>query len=666
MRLPSVYLLVVFLFFTVSLMATTNNKHKKDQVYPSDTSHTVAVFDADAAVPNDAVVKGSKVASLVNAINAMVQEQSSPRKGKPNPVINRTSSAGRIAVHSTEIGIGMRINSSDCLLSNESHSQTLKPYSKYEVPNGFGSDYSDDDFDDVPTVSKMMTRSLGRNEFLDIKAMHSPTRSLLKEIPKGKVESNPFFQRDRQHTDLKQPWSSIKPTVDSNAFTSKCSAISNSVSAHGVWCDSLNSRSESLSESLSIKTRIQLWSEKERAAKQQQMHVERRKSAHFPVSSSLAEEVHPCHDVCLSGSASANHGMSVKQRSNSMSSLHLETQTKIDVPIDVNISVTSADLIDTKGISSKVVINEIQSLEGDVDNEEVKVGKEGISPQSSPQSSPQASPQVSPKGSPKRSHRDSSLDAPKGSLHKLSSKLLSPRFCRKKRDCSFQEGKEKDIKIASRGSRKRKAFKSKLHTTLSNSSDAEMRKPSVSNTINNIDDDVFAVEGDINHQTSVSAKGYEMVITKNRAESLPVDPQQTLKSCKQTQTAAMNLWTKKSTEENVELKDGGAESLPMSCLRSECGRQQPEVKRSTVSGDIREIINSFGSTSDSEMNRCRTSSPCGSGESSSDGELHVNSLCYMCRFVHVPYSVLVVVECVHVCNHHDVLLSTSFRGTYPK
>ena len=615
-------------------MATANNKLKKDQVYPSDTFHTVTVFDIDAAIPSGATVKGSKVASLVNAINAKVQEQSSPRREKSNSVIKRTSSVGRIAAHSTEIGIGMRINSSDCLLSNRTHSQTLKPQSKYKVPNGFGSDCSGDDFDDVPTVSRMMTRSLGRNEFLSIKAMHSPSRTFLREIPKGKVESNPFFQQDRR-TDMKQPRSSIKATEDTNALTSKCSAISNSVSTHGVWCDSLNSRSESLSEPLSIRMRIQLWSEKERAAKRQQVNVERRKSAHFPVSSNLTKEldsVLPSHDVCSSGSASASHGISTKQRSNSMSSLHLETQTQIeDVHTIVSISATSAGSIDTTGIFSKI---ETQSPESDDDNEAVK---KDSSPQSSPQASPQTSPQVSPKRSPKRNHRDSSLDVPKSNLHKLSSKLLSPRFRRKKRDSSSQECEEKNVKIASRSSRKRKAFKSKFHTTLSNPPYAEVHKPSASDSISNIDDDVFAVEDNTSLQTSVNTKGFEMVITKNGAESLPVDPEgilHSIKSCELTQTATIetdNLWNMKSTKANPEQEDDRADYIPMSCLPSERGRQQPEVKR-TISGDIREIINSFGSGSDSEMNMCRISSHYGSGESSSDGKLLVKCVgsCMFC------------------------------------
>lgn len=603
-------------------MATTNNKLKKDQVYPSDTFHTVTVFDTNAAIPSAATLKGSKVASLVNAINAKVQEQSSARREKSNPVIKRTSSVGRIAAHSTEVGIGIRINSSDCLLSNRSYSQTL-PHSKYKVFNGFGSDCSDDDIDDVPTASTMMTRSLGRNEFLSIKAMHSPSRTFLREIPKGKVESNPFFLQDRQRTDVKQPRSSIKPMEDSNAFTSKCSAVSNSVSAHGAWCDSLNSRNESLSEPLSIKMRIQLWSEKERTAKQQQVNVERRKSAHFPVSSSPTKELDsilPSYDVCLSGSASANHGISTRQRSNSMSSLHLETQTEIhvDVPTIVSVSVASAGSIDTTGISSKV---ETQSPEGDVDNEAIKVDKKGTSQQSSPQTSPQ----VSPNG---RNLRDSSLDAPKSNLHKLSSKLLSPRFRRKKYDSCSQECEEKNVKIASRSTRKRMAFKSKFHMTLSNPTYAEMHKPGASESISNIDDDVFTVEDDTSLQTSVDSKGFEMVITKNGAESFPVDPQKILhsiKSCKLTQTATIetgNLLNMKSTKANPEQEDGGADFIPMSCLHSECGRQQPEVKR-TISGDIREIINSFGSASDSEMNMCRISGHYGSGESSSDGKLHV-------------------------------------------
>ena len=587
-------------------MAATNNKLKKDQIYPSDTFHTAMVFDTDDAIPTAATVNGSKVASLVNAINAKVQEQSSTRREKSNPVIKRTSSIGRIAAHSTEVGIGVRINSSDCLLSNRSHSQTLKLHSKYKLPNGFGSDCSDDDFDGMPTISRMMTRSLGRNEFLSKKAMHSPSRTFLREIPKGKVESNPFFQQDRQRTDVKQLRSSIKPMEDSNAFTLKCCAVSNS---------------EGLSEPLSIKMRIQLWSEKERAVKQHQ--VLRRKSAHFPVSSSLTKEldsVLPSHDVCLSGSVSASHGISTRQRSNSMSSLRFETQTEIeDVPTIVSVSVASAGSIDTTGISSKV---EALSPEGNVDIEAIMVDKKG----SSPHSSPQTSPLVSPKGSPKRSHRDFSLDAPKSNLHKLSSKLLSPHLRRKKRDSSSQDCEEKNVKIASRSSRKRKAFKSKFHTTLSNPTYAEIHKPSAGDSISNIDDDVFAVEDDTNLQTCVNTKGLEMVITKNGTESLPVNPQQifhSINSCKLTQTATIETGNMKSTKANPEQEDDRADSITMSCSHSEHGRQQHEVKR-TISGDIREIINSFGSASDSEMNMCRMSSHYGSGESSSDGKLHLN------------------------------------------
>ena len=662
-------------------MATTNNKLKIDQVYPQDAPQMVVVLDTDASFSNGKTIRGPKVASLVNAINAKTQEQSSPTRSKSYSTIKRTLSTGKIAAHSIEVGMGMRINSSDCLLSDKSH---FRQRSKQDVLNGFDNNYTDDDFDEEPTTtSRQMTRSLGRNDFLRTKVYDdeynpstvSPSESILsphQEIPVGKIESNPFFQQDRQCTDA----SPIKLSEDRG--TSKSFSKSSTVSVYHLRSGSVGSRSGSMSEPMSIKMRIKLWSEKERKAKQQQMLTERRKSAHFPISSSVANELEPVHPLESDGSLSldtTSQKTAQKQKSTSTSSLNVETHKercnlcKDCEATETNIDSTTNDLITTdiklEGTSSTL---ETQLSGGSVDDAvspSVKVDNEV------------SSPKASPKRNPKRNSTDSSLDVPKG-LSKLSSRLLSPRFRRKKRDSSAQEDEDKKKKIASRSSKKRKAFKSKLSSTNSdNLPDMKVQKPSSGDSLKHrsIDDDVFTFEEDSSQRTSsLSEKPRnEMPNVKKRSESQPVDPQQLSMSHIQTQvqggaSEGENLCVATKFLEDIVNSDDAVGPLPSVFVRSERNRQTKEARDRTISRDIREIIDSFGtedieegnqpftavekpsesstlsvgsdakpSASDSEIDVIRTSSPSGSCESSNDGKLHCTCTCrwftYLLRLV---------------------------------
>ena len=467
------------------------NASCRGPVCPRDATQTVVVLDADDSISNDKTRKGSKVANLVCAINAKVQEQSSPTRCRQNITFKRTSSTGRSVPHLVEVGIAARINSFDCLLSDKCHSQTLKPRAVYEVPNGFGSEYSYDGLEVEPTV-RQVTRSLGRNEYLCFKeASHkslgsssspktligasdsssitplqgtpfyheelrcSPSSgsstSTLKEIPKGKVESNPFFQQDRQRTAMQN---TVSPTrVPEESITSKGSPNTNNVSLH-------DSRNSSLNMPMSIKMKIQLWSGKEKLANHQEVLIERRKSAHFPVTSSPTSSVYPHHADCSSCLTNTCRIVSNKQRSNSMSSLHTSTQKKNVPAKNISIDTAASDFPKTKEVPS-IVKNETQLL---IDHTGSSV-------------------EVSRKGSPKRNRNESSMSSSKGSFSKLGARLLSPRFRRKKHNSSSQEYEDMNIKIADRYSKKRKAFRSKV-TTESNSSDRV-------NNFGNIDDEVF-------------------------------------------------------------------------------------------------------------------------------------------------------------------------------
>ena len=532
-----------------SPMATNSNK---DQVYPKIATQTVAVFDADSTFP---AIKGSKVASLVNAINAKTQKQ------------------------------------------------TVSQSLEHEVCNGFISECSDDELEEVPTVSIMMTRSLGRNEFLRLKPdsckklglsgkdktstklSNASFRTLglvpdgLKEIPRGKVESNPFYRQDRQRTDMKRALPSIMLCEGKNTSNS------NTVS---------DSKRGGVSEPMSIKMRIKLWSEKEKEVRQQQVPIERRKSAHFPV-------------PLQCDSVTPNQAI---QRSASMSSLQVEARKEKDEVVATNVQ------LDSKSNNQVTAEIEIQRSASLLNTEEqlpfIYTDDIRKRDDASVEFESSSSPPASQKGSPKRNLKDSSLDIAKG-LSKLGMKL-SPRFRRKKLVSDHQGDKEAAKRIGGRSSKKRKAFKSKV-------ADELVSKPSsddnIQNESGNIDDnDVFTFEEEPSQRaSSLSIKSRKkVVIMKKRAGSQPIDPQQ------------LNLTTDMQAQvqqnaTNVALKENDAiDHLPSEFLHSEPSCQHPEAQDHTVS---RDIINSLGSASDSEMNIVRVSGPFGSSESSSDGELHV-------------------------------------------
>lgn len=627
-------------------MATTSSKTvcNKTQVCPEE-----ALLNAEALLPHDKPKKGSKVATLVHAINAKVQEQSSPTRSKPI-MIKRTSSTGRIAAHSTED-----------IFTDKGHSLTLKPRSIHDVPNGFSSEESDDNFEREYNT-RHMTRSLGRNEFLSSKAAsctrqrlaetnrkskssvesssddtctsllrincyqevdsslsHSPFKSSVKEIPKGKVESNPFFQRDRKRIDMKRTPSPTKPT--------EISTVSSNASVQYTPSGCLSSRSRSTNEPMTIKMRIQLWSEKEKEAKRQEV-IERRKSAHFPVNSSAINECETNHPLSASDSSnltSTSQSISTKQRSSSMSSLHTEAQKDMkDLPTNISrgSGATSIDLLSVESTPLVVSISESKSPDHCV-NEIAKVDHGDSSPQSSP------------KGSPKRNSKYGLKDISIGSFSKIGTKLLSPRFRRKKHNSCSQEDEEKSIKIANRSSKKRKAFKSKLAVDSSSQTNVEVPKPVHDNFIKNesLEDDVFTLEEN-SCQKMNSSSNYTMT----------VDARECTESQQLSSTTASNVLTlipinsdlddddlhlKEYSEEKLEPKHN---EMPLGDLRSESGYQQPQAKICT---NIRVLLEDAGNS------EVKISNPRDSDDSTSDGKLQ-----FMCVNVNCACTVILCTDLI--------------------
>lgn len=566
------------------LMAANDDK---DLVYPKTAPQTISAFNADTSLSPK---RGSKVASLVSAINARTQTQHSPIHVKQN--IKQTEKP------SENCKTGMRTNSYSC---HEIQPQTLRDRLEHEVPDRFSSECSEDELEQVPTHSVMMTRSLGRNEFLRLKPdlrenfrfsgevistkssnasfrTMGPVSRSLKVIPKGKVESNPFFQLDRQRTNSKQ-------------FLSHNQSNFNTVS---------DSRRDHLTDSLSIKMRIKLWSEMEMEAKQQ-VPIERRKSAHFPISYSEAVPL-DCHN---------NTAVSTDQvvlRSNSMSSLHVSTTKRVDELVATNTIIDSESISD---VSAEIKAQRSASplISEDQIHVHVSTGCVDKNDDISVEVNSDATPPASQKESPKRNVKDSSSGISKG-LSKLSTRLLSPRFHRKKLESEHQGDKVPAKTISGRSSKKRKAFKSKVASTTNNSNCELILKPGSKHVSVDDDDDVFAIEELSQRASSVSEKSRKNVITtKKRAESQPIDLQQ------------LSLTT--GIQQHLE-QSGASLYLCEDTLEGDAAHpnQHLEAKDQTVSRDTSEVIDSLGSASDSEVNFVRMS---GSGDSSSDGEPYTAS-----------------------------------------
>jgi hypothetical protein len=565
-------------------MATNDTK---DQVYPKVAHQTISAFSADTSFP---VLKGSKVSSLVSAINARTQTQHSPVQFKQNMLAEQTRKA------SENFQTEVRTSSYS---SHEIQPQTLNKRLEHEIPDRFNSEFSGDELEPVPALSVAMTRSLGRNDFLRLKPdLHrnfglpgevissnisfrtvGPVSSSLKVIPRGKVESNPFFQLDRQRTNLKQ--------VQSPVCTSQSNFSTTSVN-----------RRDHVNDSMSIKMRIKLWSEMEVEVKPQQVPIERRKSAHFPIS--YCEAVPPRYHK--SNMVSADQTI---QRSTSMSSLHIDTTERV---VTEAISDVSAE-IETQTSASPLDHEDqlpIPFVHLDSDN----VGKGGEV----------KSDAANQKESAKRSVKDSSSGISKG-LSKLSTKL-SPRFHRKKLESVHQGDKDPAKGIGGRSSKKRKAFKGKgaSVTNTSNCTPAELvLKPGSDANIqskpanDDDDDDVFAFEELNQRSNSVNEKSRKsLIITKNRAESQPIDPQQlNLTSGMQVEVDPSIL---NGANLNIQENKLKGDAINPEFLHSKVGHSHPETKDRSVYGGACEVINSLVNANDLES---RISD---SGESSSDGE----------------------------------------------
>lgn len=560
-------------------MASNDNK---DQVYPKVSHQTISAFSADTSFP---VLKGSKVSSLVSAINARTQAQYSPIQFKQNILVDQT---GR---DSENFQTGIRTSSYS---SHEIQPQTLIKRFEDEISDRFSSEFSGDELESVPTHSVAMTRSLGRSDFLRVKPdLHrnfrlsgevtssnipfrtvEPVSSSLKVIPKGKVESNPFFQLDRQRTNLKQ--------VQSPAYKNQSNFNTPSVN-----------RRDHLNDSMSIKMRIKLWSEKEMEAKQQHIPVERRKSAHFPISHSEASPL-GYHNNMVSADRT-------RQRSTSMSSLHIDRAVTEAINDDTTQTETQ------RSTSPPSVEDQLPVPFIHIDSTVDKGGE--------------VNSDATPPANPKRNVKDSSSGISKG-LSKLSTKL-SPRFRRKTLESVNQGDKEPAKGISDRSSKKRKAFKSKgaSSTNTSDCTPAELVvEPGLDASIqskpgnDDDDDDVFAFL-DLNQRAnSVNEKSRKNLITKKRAKSQPVDPQQlNLTSGMQAVVDPSVLDSANLTLQENKLK---GDAVHPELVHSELGRHYPQNKDRTIYRGTREVIDSLGNASDSEIRMS------GSGESSSDGELH--------------------------------------------
>ena len=484
-------------------MATIDNK---DVVYPKVTPQSVSAFSADTSF---SVLKGSKVASLVSAINARTQTQLSSVQFKQN-IHTRTSD---------NFQIGTRHNSySSC----EIQPQTLSNRLDHEISDRFCGEFSGDELE-VPALSVAMTRSLGRNEFSRLKpdshrnfrlsgdlistkssntSFHTmgPVSKSLKVIPKGKVESNPFLQLDRQRTKVQSSVCKHQPNFTATPVN----------------------RKDHLKDSMSIKMRIKMWSEMEMESKQQQVPIERRKSAHFPIS---------CNEVVPLGS---HDGIMVsadqtRLRSTSMLSLHIDTTKRMDELAVAN----------TKAICDVTAESEGQRAPSPLNIEDqlhVYLGSEGVDKDDavSVEGSSEVTASANQKENSKRNVKDSSSGVSKG-LSKLSTKLLSPRFHRKKLELEHQ-GDNKPVKeIGSRSTKKRKAFKNKVASATRNSNyapDELVFKPGSDASIQKTgavddDDDVFPLEELNRRASSVGENSRKnMIMAKKRAESQPIDPQQ--------------------------------------------------------------------------------------------------------------------------------------------
>lgn len=560
-------------------MATNENK---DLVYPKVAPQTISAFSPATSTP----LKGPKVASLVSAINAKTQTQHSPLQTKQN-VVEETRKA------LDYFPSGTRSSSYDSLVIQ---SQTLNNMLEREISDGSSSEVGEDKVEQVPALSVAMTRSLGRNEFLRLKpGLHrdfrlsgeivstkssshtmKPVSSSLKVIPKGKVESNPFFQLDRQRSNLKQ------------ASSPMCKNQQN-------FDTSSVKKRDHLSDSISIKMRIKLWSEMEMEAKQQQVPIERRKSAHLPIRHSEAG----CHNRNMVSTDQ------IRQRSTSMSSLHIDATKEVDELVVTNTKVFSDTAeIETQSSASPLSSENVPSSSGSVD-------KDGAI-------SVEINGDATPPGKQIESLKNSASGISKG-LSKLSTKLLSPRFHRKKLESEHQGYKEPASGIGGRSSKKRKAFKSKVVTTTNSSSGASDELVLELGSDGNIhtkpgivddDDEVFAFEELNQRANSVSEKSRkDLIITKERAESQPIDPQQ-LNLTTGTQ-AGMESSVLDGTSLNLcEDKLKGVAVYPQ-FLRSKPSHRRPEMKDRT---DTHEVVDSLGNASFSEIRMS------GSGESSSDGE----------------------------------------------
>ena len=579
-------------------MAANNSK---DLVYPKVAPQTISAFSSENSF---SALKGSKVASLVSAINARTQAQHSPMQFKQNILVEQTRST------SESVRTETRTNSYSY---HEIQPQTLSNKLEHEIPNRFSSVFGEDELERVPALSVAMTRSLGRNEFLRLKPdLHrnvqlsgemistrssnvsfrtvGPVSGSLKVIPKGKVESNPFFQLDRQRTNLKRSQSPIHVCKNQPNFNSA----------------SVNRR-DHLNDSMSIKMRIKLWSKMETEVKQQQVPIERRKSAHLPISYSEAG---------YHNSTVVSTDQTI-QRSTSMSSLHVGTTKGVDELVTTN-------ALDSKAISDVTAEIETRRSASPLDGEDqlhvpfIHVGTGSVDKGDDISVNSDATPPANQKESPKRNVKESSSGRSKG-LSKLSTKLLSPRFRRKKLESEHRGDKESAKGVGGRSNKKRKAFKSKVVSTTSNSNCAPDELVLKSGSDANIqskpgndddDDDVFTFEELSQRANSVSEKSRKnVIITKKRAESQPIDPQQ------------LNLTTGMQAQIGPSVLDGASLNLYEDGLKgdtahpdfllSKPSHQHPET---IVYRDTCEVINSLGNASDSEI---RIS---GSGESSSDGE----------------------------------------------
>ena len=557
-------------------MASNDNK---DQVYPKVAHQTISAFSADTSYP---ALNGSKVSSLVSAINARTQTQSSPMQFKQNILVDQTGK------DLENFQTGIRTSSYS---SHEIQPQTLI---EHEVSDRFSSDFSGDELQSVPAHSIAMTRSLGRNDFLRLKPdLHKNFRlsgevtsskvpfrtveavsSSLKVIPKGKVESNPFYQLDRQRTNVKQVQSPVHKS-QSNYNT-----------------PSVNRRDHlHVNDSMSIKMRIKLWSEKEVEAKQQHVPVERRKSAHFPISYSEAgPQGH--HNNMVSADQT-------RQRSTSMSSLNIDRVVTEPVSNDTT-EIETQRSTSPPNTEDQLPLPFIHIDSGNVDK------------------SGEINSDATPPANPKRNVKDSSSGISKG-LSKLSTKL-SPRFHRKTMEAVNQRDKQSEKRIGGRSSKKRKAFKSKGAST-SNCTPAELVvEPGLDASIqskpgnDDDDDDVFAFLELNQRANSVNETSRKNLITKKRAKSQPVDPQQ----LKNLTSAVVDPSVLDSANLNLHVQENKlkGDAVQPENVHPKLDCHFSQSKDRTVCRGTCEVINSLGNASDSEI---RIS---GSGESSSDGEPH--------------------------------------------